>query len=140
MHGFFEDYDEELTLEDGVEKKTRKVKPRKCPECKQVILGKECNKCGFLFEEEEKEKITIGSLEMVVLTKNMINYTRLSKKKWEKVKDNELRLYAKIKGMKNGWALHQYAERHNIPKTDNWHIHVNNILSQLEKENNQEYE
>lgn len=135
MHGFFEDYDEELTLEDGVEKKTRKVKPIKCPECKQVILGKECNKCGFLFEEEEKEKITIGSLEMVVLTKNMINYTRLSKKKWEKVKDNELRLYAKIKGMKNGWALHQYAERHSIPKNDNWHIHVNNILSQLEKEN-----
>jgi DNA repair protein RadD len=140
MHGYFEDYDEDLTLEDGVEKKTRKVKPRKCPQCQRVILGKECTKCGFLFEEDEKEKIIIGSLEMVVLTKNMINYTRLSKKKWEKVKDNELRLYAKIKGMKNGWALHQYAERHGIPKNDHWHIHVNNILSQLEKENNQDYE
>ena len=134
-HGYFEDYDEDLTLEDGVEKKTRKVKPRKCPDCQHVILGKECKNCGFLFEEDETEKITIGSLEMVVLTKNMVNYTRLSKKKWEKVKDNELRLYAKIKNMKNGWALHQYAERHSIPKNDNWHIHVNNILSQLEKEN-----
>ena len=140
MHGFFEDYDEDLTLTEGAEKNTRKPKPRKCPQCGKVLMTKECSDCGFLFEEDEKEKIKIGELEIVALTKNILNYTRLSKKKWEKVKDYELRLYAKIKGMKVGWALHQYAERHSIDKGMDWHIKVNMKLAELEKENNQEYE
>lgn len=133
-HGFFEDYDEGLTLTEGAEKKAGKPKPKKCPSCNKVLpqQSRECPECAYVFESEPVEKITIGSVEMTVLSKNAINYMRLSKKKWEQVKDHELRLYAKIKGMKPGWALHQYAERHSIAKTHNWHIHVNIVLADLE--------
>ena len=138
-HGYFEDYDEGLTLDSGAEKKMIKRKPRKCPSCQKVLLTKECN-CGYVFEEEIKEKIKIDNLEIEVLNKNIINYLRLSKKKWEKVKDHELRIYAKIKGMKPGWALHEFARRHDLPKTDGWHYFVNNKLAELEKINQADYE
>lgn len=138
-HGFFEDYDDGLTLTDGAAKKVGKKKPKKCPGCNKVINENKCD-CGYVFEAEEKEKISIGKLEMEVLSKNTVNYIRLSKKKWDQVKDHELRLYAKIKGMKAGWALHQYAERHGIAKDFNWHIAINNTLSQLESEYKHLYE
>lgn len=138
-HGYFEDYDEGLTLEAGAAKKMMQKKPRKCPGCGKVISIRECS-CGYVFEVEEKEKIKIDNLEIEVLNKNIINYLRLSKKKWEQVKDHELRIYAKIKGMKNGWALHEYARRHTLPKTDGWNYFVNNKLAQLEKEHEAMYE
>lgn len=138
-HGYFEDYDEGLQLETGAEKKMMKRKPKKCPGCGKVILIKECS-CGYVFEEEIKEKIQIDHLEIEVLNKNIINYLRLSKKNWEKVKDHELRIYAKIKGMKPGWALHEYARRHQLPKTGDWNYFVNTKLIELEKQFATEYE
>lgn len=138
-HGFFEDYDEGLTLTEGAQKKMGKKKPRKCPNCKKVISGQQCS-CGYEFEAEEKEKITIGKIELQVLSKNVIQYKRLSKKKWEAVKDHELRMYGKIKGLKPGWALHMYADRHKIEKSNNWHVIVSMHLAELEKEHKHEYE
>ena len=53
----------------------------------------------------------------------------------------EIRLYAKLKGLKQHWAYHTYADRHGIDKNMyNWQKIVFDKLKELEHENNFTYE
>jgi len=140
-HGFFEDYDNDLTLESGVKKKGFK-KPVRCKACGQIKITKICS-CGaeIVGYQEEEEKIKINGIELKVLSANAIRISRLIKLRWEKLKDHELRLYAKLKGLKQHWAYHTYADRHGIDKNMyNWQKIVFDKLKELEHKNNFTYE
>lgn len=142
-HGYFEDYDEGLTLQKGAATKLQQRKPRRCPSCDEIIMGKKCEECGFEFTPTETtEKININGLELIVLNENIVTYKRLSRKKLDDVKDHELRMFAKVKGCKPAWAYHIYADRHKVIKDDggSWMFPILNELKKIEKENGIIYE
>ena len=138
--GDFIDYDDDLSLNTGVEKKLSKPKPKVCPACKAIMFNKVCS-CGYISKSEEKEKIIINGIEFKVLDKNKINIFSISRKKVEDLEFHEMPIYAKMKSYHSQWTLHQIAHRLNINKDIfNWTVIARRELAKSVEDNKHLYE
>jgi len=116
--GYAEDIVPE-SLDDGksthnereqIKKDAKEVKTRDCPQCYQQMAGYKCKSCGY--EVPRAEQIEDDGKMLVELTGNKANKSDDTRVKEQFL--SELKLYAKFKGYKDGWASNQYREKYGV--------------------------
>jgi superfamily II DNA or RNA helicase len=110
-HGFWEQ--ERIWDLKKKEKKEGEAPIKECPECNYLLYARimECPSCGHLFEKSEKELEEIMFIELQKLSPSEMSF-------------EELILYAKNKGYKDGWIWHQlktYKDLEAFGKYKNYH-------------------
>lgn len=113
LHGF-PDAEREWSLEDE-EKPKGEVPVKTCPECFACvpIQVEKCPHCGFAFEIEKKEHITVVDRDYILKEITALKEERVSHylTPGECVSVEELQIYARQHGYKPGWVWYQQKNR-----------------------------
>ena len=114
-HGFVEDYDQVPFSLEGVEKKRKEddePKTKVCEVCDTINsrFAPVCKCCGRAFPRKERVIRFTDGTEFVALDREALILERLLNiphSKSERIPFPQLRIYAALRGYKNGWWFHR---------------------------------
>lgn len=131
-HGFVEDYDSapfklQVTEKKGKKKKKQEDKTKPCPKCDYVVpfFDPKCVKCGYEFPRKER-KVTFGEgTEFIALDREAMIIERLVKIPYKKavgtIPLSQLRIFAVLRGYKQGWWFHAAIDEGYLPDIEKDH-------------------